>query len=34
MEEVLKNYVLGVRKFILKINDTDSLELRRGILTL
>ncbi|KAG5669115.1 hypothetical protein PVAND_017011 [Polypedilum vanderplanki] len=34
MEEVLRNYVLGVRKFILKITDTDSLEFRRGLLTL
>jgi hypothetical protein len=33
MEEVLRNYVLGVRKYILKITDSDSLEFRRGLLT-
>lgn len=34
MEDVLTNYTLGVRKFILKITDEDSLAYRRGLLTI
>lgn len=34
MEDVLINYTLGVRKFILKITDEDSLAYRRGLLTI
>ena len=34
MEEVLVNYTIGVRKFILKITDEDSLAYRRGLLTI
>lgn len=34
MEDVLTNYTLGVRKYILNIKDEDSLDFRRGLLTL
>lgn len=34
MKEVLRNYTLGVRKFILNIKDEDSLDFRRGLLTI
>lgn len=34
MEDVLINYTLGVRKYILNIKDIDSLDFRRGLLTL
>lgn len=34
MKDVLTNYTLGVRKFILKITDSDSLDYRRGLLTI
>lgn len=34
MEDVLTNYTLGVRKYILNIKDIDSLNFRRGLLTM
>ncbi|CRK92411.1 CLUMA_CG005971, isoform A [Clunio marinus] len=32
MEQCVKNNVMGVRKFLLKLNDEDSLAFRRGVL--
>lgn len=34
MKLCAKNNVLGTRKFIIKLTDEDSLEFRRGLLTL
>lgn len=34
MEDVLRHYTLGTRKFILKLSDSDSLDFRRGLLTI